>query len=75
MSYSKKEDLNYQLRYIPYDTPIKRIIHISDIHIHLYKRHEEYQIVFDKLMKCLQDEKKRVTKSDKNTEIPIITKQ
>jgi len=72
MSYSKKEDLNYQLRYIPYNTPIKRIIHISDIHIHLYKRHEEYQIVFDKLLKCLQDEKKRVTKSDDNTEIPII---
>ena len=72
MSYSKKEDMNYQLRYIPYETPIKRIIHISDIHIHLYKRHEEYQIVFKKLLKCLIEEKKRVTKSNNNTEIPII---
>ena len=72
MSYNNKENPDYQLRYIPYNTPIKRIIHISDIHIHLYKRHEEYQIIFKKLLNSLHNEKKRVTKSNNNTDIPII---
>ena len=28
---------------------VRYLYHISDIHIHLYKRHEEYQKVFDQL--------------------------
>lgn len=40
---------------VPYRTIIKQIIHISDIHIHLYKRHNEYkevfQLLFDELKK------------------------
>jgi len=72
MSYTKKEDHNYKIQHITYNTIINRIIHISDIHIHLYKRHDEYNYVFQKLLTSLQNEKKRVTKSSKNTNIPII---
>ena len=72
MSYTKKEEYNYKIQHIPYNTIIKRVIHISDIHIHLYKRHDEYTTVFQKLLTSLQNEKKRVTKSNKNTNIPIV---
>lgn len=36
---------------------ISKIYHISDIHIRLYKRHKEYNDVFDKLFKYIYDTK------------------
>ena len=44
---------------------IKVIYHIADIHIRLFKRHEEYQITLDKLYKKInEDIKKRKLSSD-----------
>lgn len=39
---------------------IKHIFHLSDIHIRLYNRHCEYNIVFDNLYKILKKHKRRV---------------
>jgi DNA repair exonuclease SbcCD ATPase subunit/DNA repair exonuclease SbcCD nuclease subunit len=43
---------------IPYKTEIRHIYHISDIHIHLYKRHREYELVFGHVLEYLQLERK-----------------
>jgi DNA repair exonuclease SbcCD ATPase subunit len=43
---------------IPYKSEIRHIYHISDIHIHLYKRHREYELVFAKVLDYLRDERK-----------------
>lgn len=43
---------------IPYKSEIRHIYHISDIHIHLYKRHREYELVFAKVLEYLQSERK-----------------
>ena len=44
---------------------IKVIYHIADIHIRLFKRHEEYQTILDKLYKEInEDIKKRKLSSD-----------
>jgi DNA repair exonuclease SbcCD ATPase subunit len=43
---------------IPYKTEIRHIYHLSDIHIHLYKRHREYELVFDKVLDYLREERK-----------------
>lgn len=37
---------------------IKYLYHISDIHIQLYKRHDEYKEVFEKLYKILREKEK-----------------
>ena len=36
---------------------IKKIYHISDLHIQLYKRHDEYQSIFNKVYEYLRNEK------------------
>jgi len=43
---------------IPYKTEIRHIYHLSDIHIHLYKRHREYELVFARVLDYLRDERK-----------------
>lgn len=43
---------------IPYKTEIKHIYHLSDIHIHLYKRHREYELVFHRVLDYLREERK-----------------
>ena len=63
----------WDIQYIPYKSSIKYIYHISDIHIHLYKRHDEYQQVFDRLLEYLRAEKKRLKiKPASKTDIPVI---
>jgi len=59
-------DLNYA-------TQIKQIYHISDLHIQLYKRHTEYQEVFNRVYEYLLSEKKKygVLESN-NTKSPLI---
>lgn len=70
MATSKPE---WSISYIPYKVPIKHIYHISDIHIHLYKRHDEYQQVFDRLLEYLKSEKRRLKiKPTSKQDIPII---
>lgn len=64
---------DWSVFYIPYKTPIKYIYHISDIHIHLYKRHDEYQQVFDRLLEYLRSEKCRLKiKPASKQDIPVI---
>lgn len=54
-----------------YKTEIKKIIHISDIHIPLFKRNEEYLEVFETLYKKIESIKNDL-KIKKNRDIPII---
>ena len=56
----KTEQLNTasKITVIPYKSEIRHIYHISDIHIHLYKRHREYELVFTKVLDFLRDERK-----------------
>ena len=55
-------------------TKVKHIYHISDIHIHLYKRHNEYKQQFEKLYTYLRNEKmKKNITEDQNWNIEIIT--
>lgn len=42
---------------VPEGTKIRKIYHISDIHINLYKKHDEYIQVFSNLYKFLNKEK------------------
>lgn len=41
---------------IPDNSTIKKIYHISDIHINLYKKHDEYTQVFNNLYTFIEDE-------------------
>ena len=45
------------------EIPIRKIIHIGDIHIRLAERHKEYNRVFDEFYKCL----KRIKESEPNS--------
>lgn len=73
----KLSDINFQIlkgldNKEELKTKVKYIYHISDIHIHLYKRHNEYKQQFEKVYKYLDNEK---TKKDitNNTDIEMIT--
>lgn len=56
-----------------YDCKIKYVYHISDIHIQLYKRHDEYMIQFKKFYDYLKAEKEKYEISPtKNKNIPLI---
>ena len=60
--------LNYN-----YTIPIKTVYHISDLHIPLYKRHDEYLSVFNNLLTYLKQEKARNNISEaKNVDIPMV---
>ncbi len=54
-----------------YTTKIKYICHFSDIHIQLYKRHDEYQTVFNRLYDFLEYERQTLGVQN-NVNIPII---
>jgi predicted MPP superfamily phosphohydrolase len=59
---------------IPYRALIKQIFHISDIHIHLYKRHNEYKEVFTQLFNKLKEAKENLKISeDKNKNLSVLT--
>jgi hypothetical protein len=54
-------------------TKVKTIYHISDIHIHLYKRHSEYKEQFEKVYNYLKNEKqKKNIKENENVNIECI---
>ena len=59
-----KKDFNY-------NSEIKHIIHISDIHIPLFKRHDEYLEVFETLYLKIKNIKSNL-KIKKNRDIPLI---
>jgi DNA repair exonuclease SbcCD ATPase subunit len=54
-----------------YTTTIKYICHFSDIHIQLYKRHDEYQTVFNRLYDFLEY-KRQTLGVQQNVNIPMI---
>jgi hypothetical protein len=54
-------NLNYQI-------PITHIYHISDLHIQLYKRHNEYQSVFNRVYEYLRDAQEAYRASIKNAD-------
>ena len=49
-----------------YSTHIKKLYHLSDFHIQLYKRHNEYQEVFNNVLDYLKNEKKNIWYSRNN---------
>ena len=55
---------------IPYKSEIRHIYHLSDIHIHLYKRHREYELVFARVLDYLREER-RVNKIKANSKRDI----
>lgn len=58
---------------LKYKTEIKNIYHMSDIHIQLYKRHDEYQQIFSKVYEYLKNEKQKFhIPENKNRDIPLI---
>lgn len=55
--------------------PVKHIYQISDVHIHLYKRHNEYTEVFDKVIQYLKSEKALIepdNKTNRNSSLLCI---
>ena len=70
---SKFDENNLAINHIEYKCKIKHIYHFSDLHIHLYKRHQEYKNVFKSLLQYLKSEKEKLNiNSEKNVNIPII---
>jgi len=68
-----KNDDNIKFTDLGYLTNIKYIYHISDVHIQLYKRHNEYLEQFDKLYNYLKQEKEKYNiPQSKTNEIPLI---
>lgn len=68
-----KVELKHSISIIPYKSEIKYIYHISDIHIHLYKRHNEYELVFARVLEYLQSERKvNKIKSNSKRDISMI---
>lgn len=58
---------------LEYKCKIKYVYHISDVHIQLYKRHDEYKIQFEKFYKYLRAEKEKYEISPtKCNNIPLI---
>jgi DNA repair exonuclease SbcCD ATPase subunit len=54
----QQDNLAPNITVIPYKTEIRHIYHLSDIHIHLYKRHREYELVFARVLDYLQEERR-----------------
>jgi DNA repair exonuclease SbcCD ATPase subunit len=65
--------IKQEVKIYEYSTHIQKLYHFSDLHIQLYKRHEEYQEVFNNLLTYLKNEKKKYTIPETtNKNIPII---
>jgi len=58
---------------LEYQHKIEKIYHLSDIHIRLQKRHDEYKQVFKNLYNDLKNELKHNLKGDSNKGVIIIT--
>ena len=62
-----------EINIIPYKSEIKYIYHLSDIHIHLYKRHSEYETVFNRVLEYLRNERKiHKVKANSKKDISLI---
>lgn len=67
--------MEYHTEYINYNAIIKRIYHISDIHINLQSKHDEYRYVFNNLYTFFIEEKKKYNiklSENKNIECCIV---
>lgn len=51
---------------------VSKVYHISDVHIRLYSRFDEYQFVFDNLYKLLKSHKEKQTQTDSNENAIIV---
>ena len=49
--------MDYEIQKINYNKKIKKIYHLSDIHIHLQAKHTEYKLVFQKLYEYIKEVK------------------
>lgn len=58
-----------------YHTPITYIYHISDLHIQLYKRHNEYQFVFNRVYEYLKEEKAKYERAKTTITNNILTQE
>ena len=58
---------------LEYPSKITKLYHISDIHIRLQKRHDEYKKVFNNLYNNLKDEVKNGLGGDSSKGLIIIT--
>ncbi len=67
------EDSEIQFADLEYSTNIEKIYHISDIHIRLQKRHDEYRKVFNNLYQNLKEEVKEALGGDSKKGLIIIT--
>ena len=70
---SEETDNNISFADLDYPNKIIKIYHISDIHIRLQKRHDEYKKVFTNLYNSLKEEVKSSLGGDSSKGIIIIT--
>ena len=70
---SEETDNNISFADLDYPNKIIKIYHISDIHIRLQKRHDEYKKVFANLYNSLKEEVKESLGGDSSKGIIIIT--
>lgn len=49
--------MDYDIQKINYNKKIKKIYHLSDIHIHLQAKHNEYKLVFQKVYEYIKEVK------------------
>ena len=68
-----ESNINIQFADLEYETKIERIYHISDIHIKLQKRHDEYRKVFSNLYKDLKDDLKVNLNNESSKGVIILT--
>jgi DNA repair exonuclease SbcCD ATPase subunit len=47
--------MDYEIQKINYNKTIKKIYHLSDIHIHLQSKHNEYKIVFERVFNYIKE--------------------
>ena len=66
-------ETNIQFADLEYETNIDRIYHISDIHIKLQKRHDEYRKVFSNLYRDLKEDLKVNLNNQSNKGVIILT--
>lgn len=66
----------FPINVIPYgNTKITTVYHLSDIHIHLFKRHDEYTEVFNRVLTYLQTARNNLGKewvNAGNNELPCV---
>ena len=68
-----QSNINIQFADLEYETKIERIYHISDIHIKLQKRHDEYRKVFSNLYKDLKEDLKLNLNNQSSKGVIVLT--